>query len=236
MKILIATPAYGGLVYSKYTESLILTCEMFRAYNIDYKIHYINNQIVTRARNMCCSVFLDDINTTHMLFIDADISWNPKDVLKLIQHDKECVVGIYPNKGYKYDSNNNLTVNPSSVIKQPIIEDGNLIELEYAATGFMLIKRSALEKLKPSVEQFHMPTNRDPNKQIYNFFDCNVVNNSYLTEDYYFSHLLTNIGEKIYADKTISLTHIGTHEYGTLAKINNISQMNLTTAAESKVL
>jgi len=224
MKILIATPAYGGLVYSKYTQSLVLTCEMLRAYNIDYQLHYINNQIVTRARNMCCSVFLDDKNTTHMLFIDADISWNPKDVLKLIQHDKDCVVGIYPNKGYYYDINNNLTMNPSSVVKKPITENGNLIELEYAATGFMLIKRNALEKLKPSVEQFNMPTGSDPNKQIYNFFDCNVVDNSYLTEDYYFSYLLKKTGEKIYADKTISLTHIGTHDYGSLIKNNNMSQ------------
>ena len=60
MKILIATPAYGGLVYSRYTESLVYTCFMLKMMNIDFELKYINNQIVTRARNMCSSVFLED--------------------------------------------------------------------------------------------------------------------------------------------------------------------------------
>ena len=215
MKILIATPAYGGLVYSKYTESLVYTCFMLKMMNIDFELKYINNQIVTRARNMCSSVFLEDSSFTHMLFIDADVVWNPLEVKKLISHDKECVVGLYPNKQY-YWKNNVLTLNPSSVYDIPITTEGDLVKLKSAATGFMLLKRSALEKIKKDVEIFYLPGSNGERIKLYNFFDCKVVDEDYLTEDYYFSYLFIKNGGEIFADTTIKLTHMGTHEYGTL--------------------
>lgn len=73
-----------------------------------------NNQIVTCARNMLSHLFMKG-DFTHMLFIDADIVWNPDDVLKLLSHNEECVVGIYPNKTYSINSESNqLTLMPSS--------------------------------------------------------------------------------------------------------------------------
>ena len=56
--------------------------------------------------------------------------------------------------------------------------------------------------------------------KMFNFItiDCNVVDNDYLTEDYYFSYLFNKNGGKIYADKRIQLKHIGMHEYGELIK------------------
>ncbi len=85
--ILIATPSYNGNVCSRYTESLLFTCNLLLHLNIKYTVKFINNQIVTRARNMLSNIFMYDEQYTHMLFIDADIVWNPKDVLKLLYHN-----------------------------------------------------------------------------------------------------------------------------------------------------
>jgi len=216
MKILIATPAYGGLVYSQYTESLIYTCFMLKMMNVEFEIKYINNQIVTRARNMCSSVFLEDESYTHMLFIDADVVWNPIEVQKLIMHNKECVIGVYPNKCYKWEGEK-LILEPSSVLGE-MIDGSKLRRVKYGATGFMLLARNALERIKEKVETFYLPGSNGEQIKLYNFFDCKVVNNDYLTEDYYFSHLFNESGGEIYADMTISLRHMGTHEYGSLLK------------------
>jgi choline kinase len=220
MKVLLATPAYGGQVYSKYTESLVYTCFMLKMMNIDFEIKFINNQIVTRARNMCSYVFLENTSFTHMLFIDADVVWNPEDVKKLLDHDKECVIGIYPNKQY-YWKDNNIILNPSCQMcdvdnSKDIFS--NLKKVKYAATGFMLLKRSALERIKNSVETFSLPGSDGSKCTLYNFFDCNIVDNDYLTEDYYFSYLFNKNGGEIFADTSIKLTHMGTHEYGSLIK------------------
>ena len=214
-KVLIATPAYGGHVYSGYTESLVYTCFLLRMMNVDFELKYINNQIVTRARNMCSSVFLEDRSFTHMLFIDADVVWDPLDVRKLLSHDRECVVGVYPNKKY-YWKGNELSLNPSSVYYTPRQYEGDLVRMKYAATGFMLRKRSALERIKNDVEVFYLPGADGRDVKLYNFFDCKVVDGDYLTEDYYFSHLFRKNGGEIFADTSIRLTHMGTHEYGSL--------------------
>jgi len=215
MKILIATPAYGGQVYSRYTESLVYTCFFLKMHNIDFELKYINNQLVTRARNMCSSIFLEDETFTHMMFIDADVAWQPQDIKKLIDHNKECVIGIYPNKQYFWEEDN-LSLSPSSVIENPNEISEGLVKVKYGATGFMLLARNALERIKDKVETFFLPGANGEQVELYNFFDCKVVDHDYLSEDYYFSHLFNQSGGQIYADPEISLTHIGAHEYGSL--------------------
>ena len=220
-KILIATPAFGGNVCSSYTESLIHTSLLLLKNNIDFEIKFINNQIVTRARNMLSHIFMNNDSFTHMLFIDADIVWTPTDVLKLIENDLECVIGVYANKGYIWQ-HDKLVVNPSSVFNnmnniEPPNE--NLVSISKAATGFMLLTKAALTRIQNDVDTFFLPNDDGKElSQLYNYFDCNVVNNNYLTEDYYFSYLFIKNGGHIYADKRIVLGHIGSHIYGSLIK------------------
>lgn len=213
-KVLIGTPAYGGQCYTKFTESLLYTKELLEKNNIDFEVMFINNQLVTRARNMIASTFMNGESYTHLLFIDADVTWNPVNVLMLLEHELECVIGVYPNKQY-YKRDGNITVNPSSTIQQPIVENGNLIKVKHGATGFMLLTKAALKRVEKDVDTFMLPNGNDW-IELYNYFDCAVVDKNYLTEDYYFSHLFTKNGGEMWADKRIQLLHIGTHNYGEL--------------------
>jgi choline kinase len=216
MKLLIATPAYGGSVFTGFTQSLIYTCQMLTSMNIEFEVKFINNQIVTRARNMLTYLFMSNDTFTHMIFIDADITWSPMDIIKLIQHDLECVIGIYPNKRYIW-VNDKLTLNPSSVIiENEIPNDKKLIKVKHAATGFMMLKKSAFERIKHEVDTFVLPGSKNEKITLHNYFDCNVVDHDYLTEDYYFSHLFNKNGGTIFADTSINLLHTGTHVYGEL--------------------
>ena len=214
VKILIGTPAYAGQCYTGYTESLLYTMMLLSQFKIQANIKFINNQLVTRARNMICSLFMNNDSYTHLLFIDADIKWSPEHVLMLLQHDLECTIGIYPNKKY-HKINQNLTLTSSSIITNPTIEKGTLVKVDKGATGFMLIKKSALIKIQNDVETFYLPS-ENGDILLHNYFDCKVVDNDYLTEDYYFSYLLNKNGGEIWADKRINLLHIGTHNYGEL--------------------
>ncbi len=224
-RVLIATPAYNGQITTKYTECLMMTCNLLGMNRIDCQVKFINNQIVTRARNMLAHIFMTG-NFTHMLFIDADIGWNPDDVMNLLSHDEECVVGVYPNKAYHLDSNKtNISLTSSSKALFPIETKGeHLQRIEHAATGFMLLKKAALKRIEKDIEQFYLPNNgqnttsREEMSLLYNYFNCQVVDNDYLTEDYYFSHLFNKNGGKIYADTRINLLHIGNHHYGSLGR------------------
>jgi hypothetical protein len=61
-----------------------------------------NDSLVSRARNNLIAKAMHDKETTHMIFIDADITWNPVDIIKLILADKNIVGGVYPIKNYDW--------------------------------------------------------------------------------------------------------------------------------------
>ena len=75
-----------------------------------------NESLITRARNTIVSQFLDREQLTHLLFIDADIAWQPETITRMLTLDEDVVAGIYPRKTldwyniekYVKDSQNDL--------------------------------------------------------------------------------------------------------------------------------
>ena len=234
IKIFFATPCFGAQVSCNFTNSLIQTINLLREHNIDCCYSFLPNQIVTRARNILTHRFLQT-NCTHLFFIDADIDFRPTDVIEMIKNDKSICVGLYANKRYidnkdiSYTdiSNNNLfykSIQYSSTFEQNInsLENNKLIKIKHGATGFMLIKRNVLENLKTMVKSF----NWSHLNNIYAFFNCEVYNNDYLTEDYYFCQLWKDfckkhneenpdslIDDNIWADLSINLNHEGWNSF-----------------------
>jgi hypothetical protein len=106
----------------------------------------------------------------------------------------------------------------------------NLIQVRHLATGFMLIKREAIEKMIIMYSEtkyiddtgFVAP---ELSTKTYALFDGGVIDNHYFSEDWLFCHRWEKIGGKIWADISIDLTHIGVESYsGSL--ITNILSMN----------
>ena len=73
-----------------------------------------------------------------------------------------------------------------------------------------------MKKIEKDINTFYLPCGNNI-VLLYNYFDCNVVDQNYLTEDYYFSHLLYKNGGEIWADKRIQLLHLGQHKYGEMS-------------------
>lgn len=176
--LVILTPCYGGTAFVSYMESLIQTFSLCKEIGLRLKIIFCrNDSLVSRARNNLIAKAMNDPGTTHMLFIDADITWEPLDVIKLLLADKGLVGGIYPIKKYNWE---NITANPNFI--QNIIEkkqtsqvkdmfsdidyiktnmvrynvnyesqvlhvSNNLAKVRHLATGFMMIKREVIETM-----------------------------------------------------------------------------------------
>ena len=47
-----------------------------------------NESLITRARNTLVQLFMDG-DYTHLLFIDADLAFDPKAVLRMLEFDKD---------------------------------------------------------------------------------------------------------------------------------------------------
>jgi hypothetical protein len=101
----ILTPHYGGMCYVTYMNSLIATIQRFKELGITLHIEFCNNDsLVSRARNNLVAKAMTNPNTTHILFIDNDITWDPESILKLLIANQPIVGGIYPIKRYKWDN------------------------------------------------------------------------------------------------------------------------------------
>jgi hypothetical protein len=118
VSLFILTPMYGSVCHAGYLQSIIKTIDIFKCYGISLKIEFCrNDSLVTRARNNLIAKAMSHSDTTHILFIDSDISWDPNDVLKLILSDKSLIGGVYPLKKYEFsrvlpNEVNNYDLNP----------------------------------------------------------------------------------------------------------------------------
>lgn len=123
----ILTPCYGGVCNVDYVSSLLKTINLFKEYNFPLEVLFCpNDSLITRARNNLIAKAMANLKTSHIIFIDADISWDEKDILKLILANKPIIGGVYPIKKYHW---NKLIKNPkypdSSNIVQSMLENYN---------------------------------------------------------------------------------------------------------------
>jgi hypothetical protein len=208
-KIHFCTPCYGGQIteicFSSYLQWSIAAIQN----NIEFSVDTLSNESnVNRARNSCAAIFLKS-SGTHLMFVDADIGWQPDYIVKLINADKDVVAGVYPQKTLPIKHVLNTIDNGE--------QDGNLIEVGTIGTGFMLIKRQVFQGL---IEAGATPYKDDIglgpecDKFQYDFFNCTVDSNGrYLTEDWSFCRSVRKIGKKVWADLSIDLYHAGTFRF-----------------------
>lgn len=103
-KLYILTPCYGQVCHVNYLCCMIKTIEVFRQLGFPLHVEFCkNDSLVSRARNNLMAKALYDPETTHIMFIDSDISWEPFDIVKLILSEKPLVGGVYPMKHYFWE-------------------------------------------------------------------------------------------------------------------------------------
>ena len=215
--------------------SIIKTVMYFRDRGIKFAISTITDSLISRARNNIAAKFLAHSEFTHMMFVDADIGFNPEDIIKMLWHDKEVMTAAYPikdinwkkvkhdviSKDIKYDElmsrSLRFVVNPVASSEQKTLKvDNGAIEIYDAGTGFMLIKRSCFEKMISAYP--HLKYNDDTGsltknekEKTYAFFNSYIdpKKNRFLSEDYGFCRYWQDIGGSIWVDPSIPLTHVG---------------------------
>jgi len=112
---------------------------------------------------------------------------------------------------------NLLTYNVNYISKEVQIKN-NLTRVKHVATGFMMIQRDVINEMTKSYSSTKYTDDinfltTDENKYAYALFDCGVVDDHYLSEDWLFCNRWTLINGEIWADTSINLTHTGIHDF-----------------------
>jgi len=194
VKLFVATPMYGGMCHGMYTKSALDLQACCAQYGIECKFSFIfNESLITRARNYLVDEFLRS-GYTHLLFIDADIHYDPRDVIALIALKKDVIGGPYPKKSIKWGAvaealkkNPNLSAAELEKVAGDFVFNpvpgtekfgiGDPISVLEIGTGYMLVKREVFGKLKEAFPQIEYKpdhvgqANFDGSRMIHAYFD-----------------------------------------------------------------
>ena len=166
---------------------------------------------IDQGRNqMATDALVDGFEET--MWIDADVEFHPDAVDQLRAHGLPVACGLYPQKGRKALAVHVLPGTPKLTFGRA----GGLLEILYAATGFLLVRREVYLRIQHKLalplanERFGSP--------MVPFFHPTVMpfedGHWYLAEDFAFSERARQCGIKIVADTSIRLWHHGDYPYG----------------------
>lgn len=89
--ILIAVPAYGGSTKNACTTSLIALAEALIANGIKSRFVLSDMATIYEVRNFYGSIAIQDQGYTHVLFVDSDMGFEPRPVLRMAAEDKDVI-------------------------------------------------------------------------------------------------------------------------------------------------
>jgi hypothetical protein len=231
VNLAIATPCFGGQISMLYAASLLKLQNLSRSYS-DFNIKYLfkdGDALITRARASLVAQFLDDPSTTHMLFVDADIGFEPQQVLRLIECGADMCAGVYPIKRIDWGKVKETIAAdrpyPAAAFNYVFeVDDPNavtqrsgFVKVHYAGTGFLMIRREALERMcahypKLKFKRDHSLDAASDNR--FALFESMVdETGTYLSEDFAFCKRWTDMGGEIWADLNSKLQHVGPMTY-----------------------
>lgn len=138
-KVMLATTAYDTPA-AAYTFSIARSRQALSDAGIASAYLLLQgNCHVDDARNSVVRDFLES-DCQELVFLDADVDWEPKHLVQLCGRDLDLVGGVYP---YRREGGETMPVRLKDGAR---IENG-LLEVEGLPTGFMKIKRHVLEAI-----------------------------------------------------------------------------------------
>ena len=216
--LFLGIPCYGGQMSGITAKSLVDLQAMCLQLNLPFKLFCIfNESLVTRARNYICDEFLrstykvedKEVQYSHLMFIDADIGFNPNDVMAML--------GIADNEhrivGAPYTKKALATEQMVSAVQLGLVSEKNPQDIEQfagdfvfnpertpdgkillseptpvleAGTGFLIIEREVFTEWAEAYPQFYYKPDHnrsaafDGSHYIHAFFDTAIHSEAFL--------------------------------------------------------
>lgn len=234
-RLIIATPCYGGNVKLGFMNALFRACTELSirvrdeagrtgvAPLVAGRLTIDKESHIDRARNKLANRFLRDTDANWLMFIDADVVFDPGHVAELWRHGMrghKVVAAPYAMKRIVPQ----FAVNALPGAKAG---DDGLVEVSYAGTGFLLVHRSAFEDLaaKGLADEYKVGANDQDHAHHGThraYFKSGVrevpgadgrMEQQWLSEDYLFCLELRQCGHRIQMDSRLQLGHVGDLTY-----------------------
>jgi hypothetical protein len=233
--LLVATPSHRATYCNAYLHGVVGLQKHCLTNGIGFDIvTTVDVSLIDAARNLLASLFLWRSTATHMLFIDDDMGFNVEELVKMFEwRDKDVVAVICPKKQLSWQRVKQIVLSNPDIepahlpslagsYDQMVVLPGDAPEMTVGdkpmpvaaiGTGLMLISRQCLLRL---IEQANLPiAGQDPvtGRNVYEFFKTQIVNDSYLGEDFHFSNLVRRHGGEVLGCPWITVSHTGQYSF-----------------------
>jgi hypothetical protein len=224
MHLMVGTPCYGGQITVPYFTAALRLRDYCgkNGVRLSFAMPW-GDALVTRARQSIAAYFLEDPSATHLLFIDADISYDLEQVLRLLRFNRPVCSGIYPLKRYDWEQVRKVALADKDAplesaglsyvvdLKEQHRTVDGFASVGEVGTGFLLIQRGVFEAMaKQYPELRYKAPAPGGEKDHFAFFNCLIdEKGAYLSEDYSFCRRWTGMGGEIWADFQSRLNHMG---------------------------
>jgi len=194
---------YGGACAGLFAKSVADLTAMCTSHGVEMRSYFLfNESLITRARNYIVDEFMRS-GCTHLMFIDSDIGFDPRDVLAMLalqgdDSDYDVIAGPYPkkciswekiklavDKGMADEDPNVLERYVGDYVFNPKAGSGSIridqpVEVSEVGTGFMMTRRSAFENFEKLFPQYsykpdHVRTEAfDGSREIMQYFQAEI--------------------------------------------------------------
>jgi hypothetical protein len=233
VSVLLATPCYGGMANILFFNSVLKLQRACDARGLELEVMLSGGDaLITRARSRIATDFLRETRHTHLLFVDADIGFEPDHLFRLLESGKPLVGGVYPLKKLYWEKIPDAVRRGARDLqsaalgyvirflptpdKSVDVENG-FGPVAYVGTGFMLIAREVLETLAGAYPELHCTITdltSEPKTTVM-FFETMIdpATQEQLSEDYAFCKRWRDCGGEIWADFQTRMSPIGHATY-----------------------
>ena len=211
MHIHFLIPCFGGQISEATFTSFVRFIARAPEWGLEWSLDtLVNESLIPRGRNALVARAMHNPRATHMMFLDADIGFEPEFIPMLLQDNVDVIGGGYPKKSLPIDYVINPLVNGES--------DENKAEVERIGTGFLMIKRDVFSQMADAMPELKYldDCGLDPsiNKHLYAYFECGLFGEKvFMSEDWLFCNRWRKLGGQIFISKRFALTHVGNYTF-----------------------
>jgi hypothetical protein len=234
-KLLIATPAHGETFYTPYVHTMFRLHRALIPAGWTLSFASVSFADVAESRNFLLTHWFDKTDATHILFVDADMGFEPQLVQEMIALNKPVVGAVSPRRAIdlkrlaKIASEGTSAESAISRAHDYIVQTvrgrtagrkKGFIEVDGVGAGVLLIQRGAIEQMLKKLPNLSdktapktSPIARNLDRLI-RAFDPVTTGAGRLSEDFSFCHRWRNeCGGEIWASTERKITHVGMHHF-----------------------
>lgn len=234
-KLLIATPAYGEVFYTPYVHAIFRLHRALMPAGWTLSFASIAFADIAESRNFLLTHWFDKTDASHILFIDADMGFEPQLVQDMLALNKPVVGAISPRRQIDLNRLAKIASEGEKVeraisrahdyIVQPVRgrsagRQKGFIEVDGIGAGILLIQRAAIEQMlkklpalsdKTAAKTSPLARNLD---RLIRAFDPITIDIGRLSEDFSFCHRWRKeCGGEIWARADQKITHVGLYHF-----------------------